>query len=82
VIAGVRLRAGRAGSARGAASMVTDAVTTAKALGAADILVRGDSAYGNAAVVSACRRAGARFSLVLAKNPAVVAAIASIDDAA
>jgi hypothetical protein len=82
VIAGVRLRAGRAGSAKGAASMVTDAVTTARALGATDILVRGDSAYGNAAVVRACRRAGARFSLVLTKNPAVTAAIASIDETA
>ena len=42
--------------------------------------MRGDSAYGTAAVVAACRRAGARFSLVLTKNPAVAAAIDAIDE--
>ena len=82
VLAGVRLRAGRAGSAKGAASMVSDAIATAKAAGASNILVRGDSAYGNAAVISACRRHGARFSVVLAKQPCVVAAIAAIDEGA
>ena len=52
-MAGVRLRAGRAGSGRGAASMVTEAINTAKAAGAKDILVRGDSAYGSGAVITA-----------------------------
>ena len=47
VIAGIRLRAGKAGSGKGAASMVTEAINTAKAAGAKNILVRGDSAYGN-----------------------------------
>ena len=70
VIAGIRLRAGRAGSSKGAASMVTEAVNTARAAGATgQVLVRGDSAYGNSAVVAACQHAGARFSVVLAKNP-------------
>jgi hypothetical protein len=32
------------------------------------ILVRGDSAYGTRAVIGAARRAGAQFSLVLAKT--------------
>jgi hypothetical protein len=47
VLAGVRLRAGRAGSGKGAASMVTEALNTAIAAGAQvdNILVRGDSAY-------------------------------------
>ncbi|GAB7006443.1 hypothetical protein JCM18899A_39160 [Nocardioides sp. AN3] len=40
--------------------------------------MRGDSAFGNSAVVAACLKAKARFSLVLAKNPAVAAAIDSI----
>ena len=80
VIAGVRLRAGRAGSGRGAASMVTEAINVAKAAGATNILVRGDSAYGSAAVVTAARRAGARFSVVLAKNSSVNRAIGSIPD--
>jgi len=79
VVAGIRLRAGRAGSGRGAASMVGEAVRTARTAGATgEILVRGDSAYGTSAVVSACVQAKARFSVVLAKNPAVSAAIASI----
>ena len=77
------LRAGRAGSGKGAASMVTEAITVARACGASgEVLVRGDSAYGNSSVVTACRRAGARFSLVLTKTAAVVAAIADINDTA
>jgi hypothetical protein len=82
VVAGIRLRAGRAGSGKGAASMVRDAIATARAAGATgEILVRGDSAYGNNAVVGACVKAGVRFSVVLTKNPAVNAAIASIGEA-
>nr|WP_202897555.1 IS1380 family transposase [Actinopolymorpha pittospori] len=81
VVAGIRLRAGRAGSGKGAASMVAEAIATTRAAGAAgEILMRGDSAYGNHAVVAACVKAGARFSVVLTKNPAVTAAIASIPD--
>ena len=80
VVAGIRLRAGRAGSSKGAASMVTDAVATARAAGAVRVLVRGDSAYGNGAVVSAARAAGAMFSVVLAKNTAVTAAISAIEE--
>jgi len=81
VLAGVRLRAGKAGSGRGAASMVTEAVNTARAAGATgQILVRGDSAYGTSAVARAALKAGVRFSLVLAKNPAVTQAIASITE--
>jgi hypothetical protein len=81
VIAGIRLRAGRAGSGKGAASMVTEAARTVRAAGATgEILVRGDSAYGNHAVVGACLAAGARFSLVLVKNSSVTRAIGTIPD--
>jgi len=81
MIAGVRLRAGRAGSGKGAASMVREAIRTARAAGATGkILVRGDSAYGSAAVITAALREGAQFSVVLAKNPGVLAAIATIAD--
>jgi hypothetical protein len=81
VVAGIRLRAGRAGSGKGAASMVTDAIGLARAAGAAgEVMVRGDSAYGSSAVARACQRAGARFSLVLVKNSTVTKAIASIPD--
>jgi hypothetical protein len=81
VIAGARLRAGKTNSGKGAARMVAQAVATARAAGVSgQILVRGDSAYGNGVVVAACRRAGARFSLVLTKNRTVAAAIDSIGD--
>jgi hypothetical protein len=82
VMAGVRLRAGRAGSSRGAASMVTEAINTAKAAGAQaeHILVRGDSAYCAGTVVTAVVNAAATFSFAIARNPAVDAAIATIPD--
>jgi hypothetical protein len=81
VVAGIRLRAGRAGSGKGAASMVTDAIGTARAAGATgQILARGDSAYGNSAVIAACVKADTRFSFVLTKNRAVNRAIAAIAD--
>jgi hypothetical protein len=81
VLAGIRLRGGSAGSGRGAASMVTEAVSLARQAGASgEILVRRDSAYGSSAVVRACREAGVPFSVVLAKNRAVTAAIESIGD--
>jgi hypothetical protein len=69
VIAGMRLRAGKTGSGKGAGRMVAQAITTARAAGATGkILVRGDSAYGNRAVVGACRRGKAEFSLVMTNN--------------
>jgi len=83
VIAGMRLRAGKTGSGKGAGRMVAQAIRTARDCGAAGkILVRGDSAYGNRKVVRACRRAGAQFSLVMTRNAAVDRAITAIDEAA
>jgi hypothetical protein len=81
VVAAVRLRAGRAGSAKGAASMITEGINTARAAGAKDILVRADSAYGNHKSVNAALDAGARFSVTLDKIAAVSTAIAAIPDA-
>ncbi len=79
VVAGIRLRGGKAGSGKSAASMVGEAVKTARVAGARGrILVRGDSAYGTSAVVTACLQARVQFSFVLAKNPAVVRAIGAI----
>jgi len=83
VIAGMRLRAGKTGSGKGAGRMVASAIGTARAAGArGQILVRGDSAYGSRAVVAACLRHGAQFSLVMTRNPAVERAIAAIDESA
>ena len=79
LVTGIRLRAGKAGSGRGADSMVVEAINTARQAGASGrILVRGDSAYGTSPVVAACVKAGAQFSVVLVKNPAVTRAIATI----
>jgi hypothetical protein len=81
VIAGIRLRAGKTGSGKGAASMVREAIGTARAAGAAgQILVRGDAAYGTSQVVAACLKAKVRFSVTLTKNPAVTRAIAAIGE--
>jgi hypothetical protein len=79
VIAGIRLRAGKANSGRGADSMVKEAIGTARAAGAhGKILVRGDSAFGVGPVALACLKADVRFSLVLAKQRPVTRAIAAI----
>jgi Transposase DDE domain group 1 len=81
VVAGIRLRSGKTGSGKGAASMVREAIRTARAAGAVgEILVRGDSAYGNSDVVGACVKAKVRFSVVLPKNRAVLRAIGTIPD--
>jgi hypothetical protein len=63
--------------------MVAQAIATARALEASGtILVRGDSAFGNRAVVRACLRGKAQFSLVMTKNRAIQRAIDSIPDTA
>jgi Transposase DDE domain group 1 len=57
VVAATRLRGGNAASARSAASLVKQAIATARTAGATgQILVRGDSAFGSGPVASACRR--------------------------
>jgi hypothetical protein len=81
VIAATRLRGGNAASARGAASLATRAVGTARACGCTGLLiVRLDSAYYNAAVTGAVRRAGARFSVTVPMNSSIRAAIAAIGE--
>ena len=82
VVAGVRLRAGRAGSARGAAGMVTEAINTAVAAGArpGSMVVRGDSAFCSGKTVTAVVKAGAVFSFAIGRNSSVDAAINGIPD--
>jgi hypothetical protein len=81
VITGIRLRAGKANSGKGAARMVAQALATARAAGVTgQIIVRGDSAYGSRAVIRVCRRYGAVFSLVLTRNAAVQRAIDTIPE--
>jgi hypothetical protein len=81
VIASTRLRGGSAGSARAAASLVTETIATARRCGCTGTIVaRLDSGYYNAQVIAAIRRAGARFSVTVAMNPHVKAAIAAIPE--
>src|ERR1700752_389128 len=81
VVAAARLRGGNAGSARGAASLVAEAINTARQAGATGlIVVRADSAYYAGAFVAACRRNGARFSVTVRMDPKVKRAIATITD--
>ena len=81
VIAGTRLRGGNASSARGAASMITEAVSTARAAGCTGtIVVRMDSAFYGSPACSAARRAGTRFSVTVRTDPKVRAAIAAIGE--
>ncbi len=83
VIAATRLRRGARNSAAGGVRMIRDTITTARRCGATGpILVRSDSAYCTAAIVTAISRAGARFSVGIGLNTRVRRAIASIDDAA
>ncbi len=79
VIATTRLRGGSAGSSRGAASFLTEAIGTARDTGCSGtIVVRMDSAYYSSAAVQAVRRAGAFFSVTAQLNASVKAAIAAI----
>ena len=81
VIAGTRLRGGNAASARGAASMIGEGVTTARAAGCTGTLVvRMDSAFYGAPAVQAARKAGAYFSVTVRMDPRVRTAIAAIGE--
>jgi Transposase DDE domain group 1 len=83
VVTAARLRGGNAGSARGAASLVAEAIGTARAAGVRGmIVVRADSAYYAAAFIAACRRAGARFSVAVRMDPKIQRTITSIDKGA
>ena len=81
VIAASRLRRGSVNSARGAAALLREALTTTRAFGGAGlVLVRADSAYYTHDVVAAARRGGARFSITARMTATVKAAIASIGE--
>ncbi|MDH6129856.1 transposase [Kitasatospora sp. GP82] len=62
VIVATRLRRGAAGSAKGAASLIAEAIKTVRAMGATGVItVRADSAFFSHKVVATCRRAKVRF---------------------
>jgi hypothetical protein len=86
VIVASRLRRGGTNSARGAATLLTEALNTARACGAGGrdgaglVCARADSAYYNHAGVAAARRGGARFSITARMDAAVKKAIAAIGE--
>jgi hypothetical protein len=81
VIAATRLRSGNAGSARGAASQITEAITTARSCGASDqIVVRADSAFYTKTVITTCRRRDVRFSVTTRIDAKIRAACDSINE--
>jgi hypothetical protein len=81
VIAATRLRSGNAGSARGAATMIAEAITTARACGATgEIVVRADSAFYAKTVISCCRRRRVRFSVTCRLDAKIRTACESISD--
>jgi hypothetical protein len=81
VIAATRLRAGNAGSARGAASQIAEAITTARSCGATgEIVVRADSAFYIKTVVTTCRRRQVRYSVTTRIDAKIRAACDSIAD--
>jgi hypothetical protein len=81
IIVASRLRKGSAGSGRGAARLVADALKTTTGCGGTRlVIVRADSAFYAAEVVAAIRRGSAYFSITARKDPAVERAIASISE--
>ncbi|MFE4888905.1 transposase, partial [Streptomyces sp. NPDC056701] len=64
VTATVRMRHGKAADSRGAPKFVSEALSTAVEAGCTGTrILRADSQFYNAGVISACRRAGAHFSI-------------------
>lgn len=81
VVASTRLRGGSAGSARGAASFVAETIGAARDAGATGtIVVRMDSAYYAGAVVAACRRAGAHYSVTTPIDRKIRRTVGAIPD--
>ena len=81
VVAATRLRGGSANSARGAASLATEAISAARQAGCTgQLLFRIDSAYYSAAVLGAIRAGGAFFSVTVPLHRKVRAAIAAIPE--
>ena len=83
LIVSSRLRRGATNSMRGAARLLAEALATAKRAGAGTgkqglLIVRADSAFYAHSIITAARRAGARFSVTLRHTPTVLAAIATI----
>jgi hypothetical protein len=81
VVAGMRLRGGKAASVRGAPSFLREAVAAARRAGATGTIVaRFDSAFYTGEVVKTCQRLGVHFSITARKDAKVVRAVTAIPD--
>ncbi|MCP2205451.1 IS1380 family transposase [Lentzea flava] len=82
VVLTARLRDGAAHSCRGAASMIREAIGLARRCGVTGmIVVRGDSGFYTSAVITAIRKAGARFSITARDHHnAITTAISEIPE--
>jgi Transposase DDE domain group 1 len=80
VIAEARLRSGKAGSGRAAATQIKQAITTTRRCGAGKIMLRGDSSFGTKKVIGACVDEGIEFSLSVSRNTRITTAIGAIDE--
>jgi hypothetical protein len=79
VILDSRLRGGNAASGRGAASLVAASLATARAAGATGtLIVRGDSKFFQAKLISKIRAAGAHFSITVPNNAGIRRAISEL----
>ncbi|MFE7046057.1 IS1380 family transposase [Streptomyces atratus] len=79
VIAGARMRRGKAADSRGAPKFVSEALATAREAGCTGTrTLRADSQFYNTALIAACRRAGAHFSITTGMNPSIKQAVHSI----
>jgi hypothetical protein len=80
-VLGVRQRGGNAHTARGAASFLAEVFNRARAAGATGPFdLRGDSGFYNDKVVSACQKAGARFSITAKMSKGLRKAIDKIGE--
>ncbi len=76
-----RLRGGPAHTARGAAGFLRETFSRVRQAGATGPLtMRADAGFYSAAVVRACRRAGARFSITVSLQPSLHAQISAIPE--
>lgn len=83
LVAGIRLRKGKAADVRGAARFLAETLAVVRRIAPeATVVVRADSKFYTAKVVAAAARYGASVSLTTGSNPDVNATIAAIDDAA
>jgi hypothetical protein len=81
VVAGIRLRRGKAADVRGAARFLAETLAVVRRIApTAQVVVRADSKFYTAKVAATAARYGASVSLTTGANPDVDAAIAAIDE--